>query len=208
MFSPVEPTLIAASGNGGIRLLDLRNAQSIRLFMYKLVQHFVFLYFINFVLFGNNRCLHSYPTIQTMRARFDTKGARLVCREMTTPDARQIVVHKVPSEQHQELGNGLTMKSPGYFTPLVGFDSCCFAGDNDELVVAASKENNLHIWSIPDEQSIIGNRKTADQSLLSLRGHQKRISCVRYCKATSLLASCDASGIIKLWSPTEKESSY
>ena len=143
-----------------------------------------------------------------MRARFDTKGARLVCREMTTPDARQIVVHKVPSEQHQELGNGLTMKSPGYFTPLVGFDSCCFAGDNDELVVAASKENNLHIWSIPDEQSIIGNRKTADQSLLSLRGHQKRISCVRYCKATSLLASCDASGIIKLWSPTEKESSY
>ena len=28
--------------------------------------------------------------------------------------------------------------------------ACCFAGENNELVVAVSNENDFHVWSIPE----------------------------------------------------------
>ena len=55
-----------------------------------------------------------------------------------------------------------------------------------------------HIWSVPENQGRVD--RVIDQSLLSLRGHQKEIFNVRYSKATSTLASCGAETTIKLWS--------
>ena len=79
---------------------------------------------------------------------------------------------------------------------------CCFAGDDDELVVAASSDHSLQIWSVPSGR---GDR-IINQSLLSLRGHQKEINSVRYCKFTSALASGGCDSVIKLW--TTKSSRY
>ena len=83
------------------------------------------------------------------------------------------------------------------FSPSVDWlNMCCFAGDQDQMVVAASKDHSLRIWSVPKGE---GNATTIDQSIVTLRGHQNTIRSVRYSKATSTLASGGHEGVIKLW---------
>ena len=199
MFSPAEPNLVAAAGCGGTQLLELRQYGPVRYLSIYL--HYLLKFNKTYFPIGI-RCRHSYPTTSSTNATFNAKGTRLLCREKNQ-DSRKIVIHKVmPSEQHQELlDEGVVeLKSPGYTVPRVGLSACCFAGDEDELVVAPSAvDHNLHIWSVCDGPN--GNR-SLDQSLLSLSGHQQSLNNVRYSKAISSLASCDADNVIKLWSPT------
>ena len=87
------------------------------------------------------------------------------------------------------------LKANGYSAALRGRADFCFAGDDDELVIASSPSNpKLYVWSVPVGQ---GNR-TIDQPMLSLSGHQRH-RAVRYSKAVSTLASGDEGGSIKLW---------
>ena len=91
------------------------------------------------------------------------------------------------------------LTSPGYYVLRDGLNTCCFAGDEDELVVAPSAvDHSLHIWSVCDGPN--GNRRI-DQSLLSLIGHKHALNTVRFCKATSSLVSCGVENVIKLWTP-------
>ena len=108
------------------------------------------------------------------------------------------VVYNVPPEKQQRANVVIDrgqLTAPGYSVSNRG----CFAGGDDELVVALSSNNhNLFIWSVPEGR---GDRNIG-QSLLSLSGHQHAVINVRYSKVTSRLASGDDGGIIKLWTPS------
>jgi WD40 repeat protein len=77
-----------------------------------------------------------------------------------------------------EIGRDLVIKSP-----------CCFAGTDDELVVGASDDNNIYVWSSADSLP-----------LRVFRGHHDTINSVRYNSRNSILASCGIEGVVKLWS--------
>ena len=132
---------------------------------------------------------------------FDSKGTRLLCREVKS-QGHQVVIYKVPSDDQRQGPvevEKTELQSPGYSVPREWLNTCCFAGDDDELVVAPSAVNHsLHVWSVLDGPN--GNR-SIDHSLLSLIGHKQALNTVRFCKATSLLASCGTEKVIKLWTP-------
>ena len=113
-------------------------------------------------------------------------------------------VYNVPSVAQQQpapadaVTDKVELTAPTYSVAINGRSINCFAGDDDELVVAPSSDNNLFIWSVPEGR---GDDRTIDQSLLSLTGHQHRICNMRYCKSTSTLASGDFGGVVKLWTP-------
>ena len=134
------------------------------------------------------RFVHSFnSTAPTYSARFDGKGNRLIC-----VSKEEQVVYNVPAN---EVTDKVQLNAPGYSVSKDG----CFAGDDDELVVAPSFDHRLFIWSVPEGQ---GDR-TIDQPLLSLPGHHgHEINQVRYCKATSSLVSGVVGGVIKLWTPS------
>ena len=74
----------------------------------------------------------------------------------------------------------------------------CFAGQDDELVVAASEDHSLHVWSLPDSQ---GRDTTINQSIFALRGHTEEVYSIRYDHNNDVLASAGADKITKLWNP-------
>ena len=120
---------------------------------------------------------------------------------LCSPYSKLPVVYNVPNEQQkQPASNRVTDKvqltANGYSVAKSEHSSSCFAGDNDELAVASSSDHRLFIWSVPEGRG----DQTINQSLLSLTGHPYFINHVRYCKATSTLASISF-GAIKLWTP-------
>ena len=119
---------------------------------------------------------------------FNDKGTRLVCEEKDYPP----VVCNVPTEQRPNEMGKVYLAAKG-FSSSRSRNSCCFAGENDELVVACSRDNNLFIWSVPED----GGGRKIDHS--TLQGHKNSIFSIRYCKVKSVLASCGREGIIKLW---------
>ena len=126
--------------------------------------------------------------MMTYGARFDKRGNRLVCSSFSKPP----VIYNVPTEQPSSnavaVTNQVQLKAPGYsFANEEGSSSNCFAGDDDELVVASSSDHRLFIWSVSDSR----RDRTINQSLLSLSGHHQLINTVRYNKVTSTLASGD-----------------
>ena len=135
------------------------------------------------------RCVHSFgDPMMTYGARFDKRGNRLVCSSFSKPP----VIYNVPTEQPSSnavaVTNQVQLKAPGYsFANEEGSSSNCFAGDDDELVVASSSDHRLFIWSVSDSR----RDRTINQSLLSLSGHHQLINTVRYNKVTSTLASGD-----------------
>ena len=147
---------------------------------------------------------HLFPvtTGSTASVTFDSKGTRLLCREGKSHGLLQVVLNKVPSDKQQPRPvqvETTELQSPGYSVPLMGLSICCFAGEEDELVVAPSSvDHSLHIWSVCDEPN---GKRTIDQSLLPLSGHQKALNNLRYSKAISTLASCGGESVIKLWTP-------
>ena len=109
------------------------------------------------------------------------------------------VVWDVPQEEKMGGSVGkVLLTSSGFCLPGVGFKTMCFAGRDDELVVAASEDHSLDVLSLPDSQ---GRDVTVNQSLIALRGHTKGVYCVRYDYNNDILASAGAEKIIKLWSP-------
>ena len=121
----------------------------------------------------------------------------MLCRE----DDRLPVVYNVPGENDRPgalLGN-VRLSAEKYSLSHFGRD-LCFAGENDELVVAASADRSLHIWSVTEGD---GDRRI-DQSLLAFHGHQGHVIGVRFNKAYSTLASCGFEGVVKLWTPIDQ----
>ena len=108
------------------------------------------------------------------------------------------VVFDVSSgEQLDGAPRKVRLSSQGFSLPDAGRNMFCFAGKDDEQVAAASMDNSLHVWSLPDSQ---GRDITVDQSLIALRGHTARVYTVRYDHNNDILASAGADQTIKLWS--------
>ena len=73
---------------------------------------------------------------------------------------------------------------------------CCFAGANDELVVAASRRGDLHVWSVPEGRF---NRSTIHRQTMHLTFDDQEISGVFYSKHRSTLVSSGGFNHIKTW---------
>ena len=134
-------------------------------------------------------------------SRFNALGTRLLCSRIES----QLTVYDLPTLLHESfLGTGQTALKDSEFTKEdVGYDSFCFAGLDDELVISGSDDHNLHIWSLPDAN---GQDCTVNRSLRILRGHEDSIHCVRSSPDRSSLISCADDGVIKLWTPTDGSS--
>ena len=126
-------------------------------------------------------------------ADFNRRVNRLLYGKAKQPP----IVFDVPSEEQMGCVGKVRLTSPGFSLPGVGFNTMCFAGQDHELVVAASEDHSLHVWSLPDSQ---GRDTTVNQSLIALRGHTTSVFSVRYDHNNDVLASSGLEKIIKLWS--------
>ena len=74
--------------------------------------------------------------------------------------------------------------------------TCCFAGANDELVVAASLNDDVHVWSVPEGQL---NSSTDNQQIMHLTFDDQEIRGIFYSKHRNALISCGNFNQIKTW---------
>lgn len=92
----------------------------------------------------------------------------------------------------------MQFSAPGYVTPGIGIS--CFAGNEDELVVAASSDHRLFVWSLSTDQQVNGDRCN-NEPLVVLEGHKSIINLVRFNQQSDTLASAGAGKLIELWAP-------
>ena len=93
-------------------------------------------------------------------------------------------------------GGRVRLSAQGFSPPTASRYTYCFAGRDEDLVVSASGDNNLYVWSLPDSQ---GNAISVNRSLFILRGHIQPVYAVRYDPCNDILASAGGEKIIKLW---------
>ena len=141
-----------------------------------------------------NTIANHYKVGSFSRAAFNRQGTRLLYGKVKQPP----IVFDVPSEEQKDGATGkVRLSSSGFSLPDFGWNTLCFAGEDDELVVAASKDHSLHVWSLPDSQ---GRDTTINQSIFALRGHTEEVYSIRYDHNNDVLASGGREKIIKLWS--------
>ena len=99
------------------------------------------------------RLLKSFPcTTGVMSSRFDCKGTRLLCSEFYRPLTNYLVApSSADTGKMQFTADKYIMQGLCYSR-----SPCCFAGDNEELVVGASDDQNIYIWSAPAWDGEIG----------------------------------------------------
>ena len=137
--------------------------------------------------------MHTFPNDKgAYSTKFNRNGTRLHCGEVK----RSPVVYDVSTEQ--QTNGKVRFSAKGYSISDKGRNLHCFAGQDDELVVSASNDHNLYVWSLPRE---LGREQVVNQSVAVLRGHENNVLAVRYNSRTSTLASADFGGTIRLWAP-------
>ena len=143
--------------------------------------------------------LYSFASsLGTWNARFNGSGTRLLCFERGA--ASQLVVYDLPT-RHQATGAGKVLLTDPDFRNEedAGCDACCFAGEEDDLVISGSKDS-LFFWTLPDRNK--GLDCTVNRSLYRLpgTGERKTIRSVRCSNDKSLIVTCcDDDSVIKLW---------
>ena len=98
------------------------------------------------------------------------------------------------------LKRKVTFSASDYGISDYGKVTHCFAGQDDELVVAASADHSLYVWALPTDHQLAGDQ-IVDQPLIVLRGHKDNILSVRYNHRSATLASAGVEKTIKLWTP-------
>ena len=149
-------------------------------------------YWIYFHIFF--RCVYTFssPKISVL---FNRQGTRLVGGRIKDPS---LMIFDFPSSNGAVDAGSVRLSAQGFPPPIVGSNTFCFAGQEEDLVVAASETDcNLYVWSLPESQ---GKDLTVNQSLFILRGHTAEVYTVR-CNNDMLLASAGAEKTIKLWKP-------
>jgi WD40 repeat protein len=137
--------------------------------------------------------LYSFPCATgTLSARFNASGSRLLCLERGP--VTQLIVYDLPTRHQATTTGRVLLSDPDFSTGGIGTNACCFAGLEDELVLSASEDNSLYVWSLPD-----GLDCTINRSLRRLPGHDSAIRSIRCSKDQSAIVSCDENGVIKLW---------
>ena len=174
MFSPSEPSLVATAGLGdGTQLHDIRLP---------------------------TRCLHFFPSQGgTIEVRFNGRGTRLLCLESNYPP----VLYDIAAKRQMEIGHGrMQLVMPEEFNRPLLMDSACFAGQNDELVVAGSEDSGIYVWTIPEGPIIPPlTEDGGNEPLVVLRGHRSIVNQVRFNGHFGALASCSNDREIKFWTP-------
>ena len=128
---------------------------------------------------------------------FNRQGTRLLGGLINDPF---VVVTDVPTftDGAAAAATGhINLSAQGFSVPG-GRNTLCFAGRDDDLVVSASTDHNLYVWSLPGSQ---GSEISVNQSVLELRGHTGSVYTVRFDPCNDVLASAGAEKIIKLWTP-------
>ena len=128
---------------------------------------------------------------------FNRQGTRLLGGRITDP---YLMVTEVPSLTGGAAAalQNVRLSATGFHFPNTGRNKYCFAGRDDDLVVSASSDHNLYVWSLPESQ---GNDISVNESLLVLRGHSKEVYAVRFDPCNDVLASAGQEMVIKLWTP-------
>ena len=131
---------------------------------------------------------------------FNRQGTRLLGGRAIKP----LTVVDVPSPTGgaAAAGRNVRLLSKGYFLSEFGRDKFCFAVRDDDLVISASTDHNLNVWSLPESE---GNDIAVNESLLVLRGHTQPVYAVRYDPCYDVLASAGEENIIKLWTPSAEQ---
>ena len=140
--------------------------------------------------------------------RYDSKGDRLIFMGTGAgPQVIDLASFNSGGENKGKKKLTSTVEKDHHWTL---HDTCCFAGANDELVVAASRERDLHVWSVPAGRF---DSTTIHRQMMHLTSNDLRIIGVFYNKHRATLVSCGAEkGIIKTWTsfklpqvPTENQ---
>ena len=129
----------------------------------------------------------------TSIVRFNSSGTHLLCYE----NEPQLVVYDLPTSTATATTGKIHLMDPNFSNRHVWCNTCCFDGISDEIVISASDNHSLVFWSLPDDAT--GQGVDVDMSLKTLMGHNDYICSVRYSIESSVIASCDDGGIIKLW---------
>ena len=116
---------------------------------------------------------------------FNRQGTRLLGGLINDPF---VVVTDVPTFTGGAAAAAtghIYLSAEGFSVPG-GRNILCFAGRDDDLVVSASTDHNLYVWSLPDSQ---GNAISVNQSLFVLRGNTQPVYAVRYDPCNDVLTS-------------------
>lgn len=88
--------------------------------------------------------MHTFLSSNAYGAQFNRQGTRLLSMETKQPP----VVWDVPQEDKMGgIVGKVRLTTSGFSPPDVGRNTMCFAGKDDELVVAALEDHNLHVGS-------------------------------------------------------------
>ena len=134
---------------------------------------------------------------------FNRTGTRLLYEEVNQP----LRVFDVPAGgEINSATEKVHLKDPEFSSPFYGGSNMCFAGQEEDLVIAASeghgRDYRLHVWSLPESAGgEAGGDVTIDQSITILRGNTSPVFSVRYDHSNDVLASGGFEKMIKLWSP-------
>ena len=151
------------------------------------------------------RCVHRLHSKFSTSSNcvFNRQGTRILGGRVYDPF---MMVFDVPtvSGGGDDASKMYHLSTQGYSVSGVGRNKFCFAGKDDELVVSSSADNNLYVWSLPENQERA--YQTVNSSLHVLRdGHKDAIYSVRYDHCSDTLASAGAEKTIKLWTPVAQQ---
>ena len=153
--------------------------------------------------------MHRYMTVISRlgntSVKFNQRGTRLLCHEfghLSFPKVYDVATSQQMASNGVESSRRVEFSAPGYATPYGGRNNFCFAGQDDELVVAASFYTNLFVWSLPFDQEL-SEYQVIDQPLVALEGHEDQIYSVRYNRQRDTLASAGEEKVITLWTPID-----
>lgn len=143
------------------------------------------------------RTLHSIKNVggSSTKAEFNLQGTRLLCKEYHLP-----VVYDIPTCQSSAVDGKVKLTADGFNIPIGAIrNNCCFAGTEHQLVVSASGDHELYVWSLPEFEHC--QKGVVQEPLLIFRGHRSSVLNVRYCPYNDMLASSGREKAIKLWMP-------
>ena len=124
---------------------------------------------------------------------YNSDGDRLIFKEITGPQVIDLSVFTGGSELKGKKKLTSTVEKNHSWTVN---GACCFAGANDELVVAASNWDDLHVWSVSQGHL---NSSADNQQIMFLPFDDQNISGVFYSKERSALISCSVGNHTKVW---------
>ena len=142
-------------------------------------------------------------TNKTNRIQYNSSGNRLLFLKDKGPQVIDLPTFFSGNEEEGKKNptTGEDQNNKGFYWMDNG--GCCFAGENDELVVAVSKHRHLHVWSIPEgrfDDSTTGGAVAVEHLMHFLASDDVVGLC--FSKVRSALISAGfGDDIINVWTP-------